>query len=365
MTPLSQESITALISTIQDPDLKLSLLELNAIHSVTCTSNTVTIYLELIPPIHWIAKEIEQSVKDVISTSYQGLEIVIYVKEKEIPRVSHQQALPTVKHLIAISSGKGGVGKSTIAANIAVALAQKGASVGLLDADIYGPSMPTMFGVTGHQMEAVKTNDGKLIGTPVEKYGVKIASIGFIMEQSQAAIMRGPMLAGYFTTLMDQIAWGDLDFLVFDLPPGTGDIQLTLTQKVPLNGAIIVTTPQEISLADVRRSISMFKKVQVEILGVIENMSYFVPEDMPEKKYHIFGEGGGEKVAKETDVPFLGQVPLTLATRSGGDEGFPVVLNPDDFVQGDILRSITATIVQSLRINNYASLQTQLVQITI
>jgi ATP-binding protein involved in chromosome partitioning len=365
MKELNQDSILALLSDIKDPDLHLSLQEVNAIHSVIINDASITIYLELIPPIHWIAKDIEQAIKHKIAEYYPGIEINIFVKDKEIPRISNQHILPTVKHLIAVSSGKGGVGKSTIAANLAAALAQRGASVGLLDADIYGPSMPTMFGVTGHQMEAEKTEDGKLLGYPVEHYGVKIASIGFIMEQNQAAIMRGPMLAGYFTTLMDQIMWGDLDFLIFDLPPGTGDIQLTLTQRVPLSGAVIVTTPQEISLADVRRSISMFKKVQVDILGVIENMSYFVPEDMPEKKYHIFGEGGGEKVSKESDVPFLGQVPLTLGTRSGGDDGYPVVLNPDDFIQGDILRSITSSIVSALRIKNHSALQKPLIQITL
>jgi ATP-binding protein involved in chromosome partitioning len=273
--------------------------------------------------------------------------------------------LPTVKHLIAVSSGKGGVGKSTIAANLAASLAQRGASVGLLDADIYGPSIPTMYGVAGAQMEAEKTESGALIGFPIEQYGVKIASIGFIMDRDQAAIMRGPMLAGYFTTLMDQIAWGDLDFLVFDLPPGTGDIQLTLTQRVPLDGAVIVTTPQEISVSDVRRSISMFKKVNVTILGIIENMSYFVPPDAPEKQYYIFGKGGGEQVATESGVPFLGAVPLTIDTREGGDNGFPVVLNPEFLAQGDIIRDITSSIVSMIRKNAHASRNAQTISITL
>ena len=362
---MTQESISTLIESIIDPDLQISLKDLSAIHSISIDDNTITIYLELIPPIHWIAKPIEDAIKDAISKAHPSITLQIYVREKSIPRISNPNVLPTVKHLIAVSSGKGGVGKSTIAANLAAALAQKGASVGLLDADIYGPSIPTMYGVAGAQMEADKTDDGKLIGYPVEQYGVKIASIGFIMEQNQAAIMRGPMLAGYFTTLMDQIAWGDLDFLVFDLPPGTGDIQLTLTQRVPLHGAVIVTTPQEISLADVRRSISMFKKVNVDILGVIENMSYFVPPDMPEKRYHIFGKGGGEQVAKESEVPFLGSVPLTIGTREGGDQGFPVVLNPEDFIQGDVLRSITASIVSSIRKKNLSSTLQPVVQISL
>jgi ATP-binding protein involved in chromosome partitioning len=362
---ITQDNIAELLGSLIDPDINQSLKALEAVHAVRINGNTVEVYLEMIPPLHWIARSIEQQAKNAILSAWPEAMVTIYVREKEIPRKINQNVLPGIKHLIAVSSGKGGVGKSTIAANLAAALAQKGAAVGLLDADIYGPSIPTMYGVQDKQMEAEKTEDGKILGYPVEQYGVKIASIGFIMEKNQAAIMRGPMLAGYFTTLMDQIAWGDLDFLVFDLPPGTGDIQLTLTQRVPLSGAVIVTTPQEISLADVRRSIAMFKKVNVDILGIIENMSYFVPPDMPEKKYDIFGSGGGQAVATEADVPFLGQVPLTLSTREGGDEGFPVVLNPEDFIQGDILRTITGTIVSNLRRHNREQLKQPVVQISI
>jgi ATP-binding protein involved in chromosome partitioning len=221
-----------------------------------------------------------------------------------------------------------------------------------------------MYGVAGESMPARKTDDGKLIGKPIEQYGVQIASLGFVMQRDQAAILRGPMLAGYFSTLVDQIEWGDLDVLLFDLPPGTGDIQLTLTQRIPLTGAVVVTTPQEIALADVRRSIQMFRKVNVDVLGIIENMSYFVPPDMPEKRYHIFGEGGGKAVAAEYEVPFLGEVPIDVRVREGGDQGFPFVLDPESGSLGDAFRVLAGSVVAEIRRHNRRSLDTPL-QITL
>jgi ATP-binding protein involved in chromosome partitioning len=362
---MTEQAIIQAIGSIVDPDLNLTLHDLQSIKAVEIEGSKISVYIELYPPVHWIAKTIEDAIRNTIMDIAEGFEVQIFVREILIPRATNPNVLPTVKHLIAVSSGKGGVGKSTIAANLAAALAQRGATVGLLDADIYGPSIPTMYGVAGAQMEAEKTESGALLGYPIEQYGVKIASIGFIMDRDQAAIMRGPMLAGYFTTLMDQIAWGNLDFLVFDLPPGTGDIQLTLTQRVPLDGAVIVTTPQEISVSDVRRSISMFKKVNVTIVGVIENMSYFIPPDAPEKQYYIFGKGGGEQVANDSGVPFLGEVPLTIDTREGGDSGFPVVLNPEHIQQGDVIRTITSSIVSTIRKNAHASRNSNTIQITL
>ncbi|MFZ9759988.1 MAG: P-loop NTPase [Candidatus Kapaibacteriota bacterium] len=362
---MTEQAIIQAIGSIVDPDLNLTLHDLQSIKAVEIEGSKISVYIELYPPVHWIAKTIEDAIRNTIMDIAEGFEVQIFVREILIPRATNPNVLPTVKHLIAVSSGKGGVGKSTIAANLAAALAQRGATVGLLDADIYGPSIPTMYGVAGAQMEAEKTESGALLGYPIEQYGVKIASIGFIMDRDQAAIMRGPMLAGYFTTLMDQIAWGNLDFLVFDLPPGTGDIQLTLTQRVPLDGAVIVSTPQEISVSDVRRSISMFKKVNVTILGVIENMSYFIPPDAPEKQYYIFGKGGGEQVANDSGVPFLGEVPLTIDTREGGDSGFPVVLNPEHIQQGDVIRTITSSIVSTIRKNAHASRNSHTIQITL
>lgn len=365
MNQLVESQIKQVVGQVTDSDLGFTLAELNAISDIQISENSVNVYLELIPPVHWVAQSIDHAVKASVASIAPSTQVTVFVLEKEIPRLANAGVLPNVSQLIAVASGKGGVGKSTIAANLAAALAQKGARVGLLDADIYGPSQPTMFGMADEQMRAEKTEDGRVLGFPNEQYGVKVASIGFVMERDQAAIMRGPMLAGYFTTLVEQIAWGDLDFLVFDLPPGTGDIQLTLTQKIPLTGAVMVTTPQEISLADVRRSISMFRKVNVDILGVVENMSYFVPPDMPDKRYDIFGKGGGKTAAEQAHVAFLGEVPLTLGTRSGGDEGMPVVLNPDDFSQGQRLREITASVVSQVRKVNLKKSEKPVVQITL
>lgn len=351
---MNQEHISSLLQSIHDPDLALTLGQLNAIHNVEVSGNRVRVFLEVVPPLHWIAKRLDHDCKALIVAHYPDADIEILVREVE-PVSPAGRVFPNIKNLIAVSSGKGGVGKSTVAANLAAALAQRGARVGLLDADIYGPSQPTMFGMADQQMKAEKSPEGKVIGHPNEAYGVKVASIGFVMQRDQAAILRGPMLAGYFTMLMEQITWGELDFLIFDLPPGTGDIQLTLTQRIPLTGAVVVTTPQEIALADVRRSIQMFNKVNVNVLGVIENMSHFIPPDMPDRKYYIFGQGGGQQVAQEYNVPFLGEVPIDVRVRKGADEGFPFVLDPESGSLGDSFRALAERVVQQVRRTQHAS----------
>jgi len=225
-----------------------------------------------------------------------------------------------VKNVIAVASGKGGVGKSTIAANLAVAMAQTGAKVGLLDTDIYGPSVPTLFGVTERPNV---TTQKKLV--PIEKLGVHLVSMGFLVDTDQAMIWRGPMVTSAVKQFMQEVEWGELDYLILDLPPGTGDIQLTIVQTVPLTGAVIVSTPQNVALDDVRKGVAMFNKVNVPVLGIIENMAYFVPEDAPEKKYYIFGKHGARKLAKRLDVPFLGEVPLREQVRETSDSGTPIV----------------------------------------
>lgn len=360
---MNDASIRSLLEPIIDPDFDRSLGALGALSNVEVDGSHVRVYLELVQPLHTVARRLDLACTTAIHANYPDATVEVLVRETGLPTKS-APSLAGVKNLIAVASGKGGVGKSTIAANLAVALAQTGAHVGLLDADVYGPSQPTMFGLAAEGMRAEKTDDGKLVGYPNESFGVKIASLGFVMQRDQAAILRGPMLAGYFSTLVDQIQWGELDYLVFDLPPGTGDIQLTLTQRIPLTGAVVITTPQEIALADVRRSIQMFRKVNVNVLGVIENMSYFIPPDMPEKRYHIFGKGGGASVAAEYEVPFLGEVPIDVRIREGGDGGFPFVLDADRMDLGDAFRSIAARVVSEVRKTN-ASTPQQTVQITL
>ncbi|KAB2894073.1 MAG: Mrp/NBP35 family ATP-binding protein [Bacteroidetes bacterium] len=354
---MTSTDIQNLIGEIQDPDILQSLDSLKAIHSVEVDGNTVRVYLQLVQPIHGVARRVDHHITNTIHASYPDAEVSVLVRETGIPQTPRSAALAGVKNLVAIASGKGGVGKSTTAANLAVALAQKGLNVGLLDADVYGPSQPTMFGLTTAGMRAEKTEDGKILGYPNEQYAVKIASIGFVMERDQAAILRGPMLAGYFTTLVDQIQWGELDVLLFDLPPGTGDIQLTLTQRIPLTGALIVTTPQEISLADVRRSIQMFRKVKVDVLGVIENMSYFVPDDAPDKKYYIFGQGGGASVSDEFGVQLIGEIPLTIRIREGSDAGIPSVLEPLNDAAAKAYQVLADRVLSAIRVQNHEKLQ--------
>lgn len=340
-----------------DSDFNEPLSRLNAINNIEVNGNSVKVYLEIVQPVHWIARKLDHYCTTTITANYPSAEVEILVRELLPPE---HKVLPLVKNMIAVASGKGGVGKSTFAANLAASLVQQGATVGLLDADIYGPSQPTMYGLSGQSMQAEKQPDGSVKGFPNEQYGVKVASIGFVMERDQAAILRGPMLAGYFSTLVDRIEWGELDFLIFDLPPGTGDIQLTLTQRIPLSGAVIVTTPQEIALTDVRRSIQMFRKVNVDILGVVENMSYFIPPDMPDKKYFIFGEGGGKLVSDEFDVPFLGQIPIDVRIREGADQGFPFVLDPEHGSHAAAIQQIAANVVTQLRRKNRNQQRTEI-----
>ena len=241
----------------------------------------------------------------------------------DTPRPQAPSGLAGVTHFVAVASGKGGVGKSTVAANLAVALAQSGASVGLLDADVYGPSVPLMFGVPAD--EKPRVNEDRQI-VPLVRYGVKLLSMGFLVDDARAVIWRGPMVSSAVRQFLGQAAWGELDYLILDLPPGTGDIQLTIVQTVPLTGAVVVSTPQAVALADARKAVTMFENVSVPVLGVVENMAYFTPPDLPDRKYYLFGEGGAQRLAAELDVPVLGAVPIEQAAREAGDAGTPIVL---------------------------------------
>lgn len=352
MSNITKDALLKRIGEIKDPDFNMSLSELEAIDEIEITGSVVQVHLSLINPIQWVYPLVKEAVSAAVSEMAPDHNVEIFINAKKSPARAGN-VLPKVKNLIAIASGKGGVGKSSITANIAAALALKGVKVGILDADVYGPSQPLMFGLSGEQLPARQNPDGSTVAVPIEKYGVKVASMGFVLQREQAAIVRGPMLAGYFSMLFEQVEWDDLDVLLFDLPPGTGDVQLTLTQKIPLTGAVIVTTPQEISMADVRRSITMLKRVEVHILGIVENMSYFTPDDMPDKKYYIFGEGGGKAMAEEHNTNLLGEIPLDTEMRDSTDSGMPVVLDPKSKRQAAVIKETAANIIKQVRIRNY------------
>ncbi len=257
----------------------------------------------------------------------------------------HERPLKEVKNIIAVASGKGGVGKSTVAVNLAISLAESGAKVGLIDADLYGPSIPTMFGITNAQPEVVGKN---LL--PIEKYGVKLMSIGFLIELDTPVIWRGPMLSGAIKQFITEVEWQELDYLIFDLPPGTGDIQLTIAQTIPLTGAVIVTTPQDVAIVDVTKALNMFRKVNVPILGLVENMSHY---ELPDgSKDFIFGSHGGEKVAKIQGIPFLGSIPIDRAVREGGDSGAPCILTHPDSATSKAIKQVATEVTRRVSLTN-------------
>ena len=260
-------------------------------------------------------------------------------------QVAERQSIPGVKQVIAVSSGKGGVGKSTVAVNLACALAQQGLRVGLLDADIYGPNAPTMLGVADRTPE-VQGSGGEQSMTPIDSCGIAMVSMGLLIDADQPVIWRGPMLNGIIRQFLYQVSWGERDVLVVDLPPGTGDAQLSLAQAVPMAGVVIVTTPQQVALQDARRGLAMFRQMSIPVLGVVENMSAFIPPDQPDKRYALFGEGGGQSLADEFDTPLLAQIPLEMPVLSGGDQGRPIVISQPDSASAGSIRSLAGRVTE-------------------
>ena len=300
---LDAASVLEVLRPVQDPELQKSLVELNMIRDVAITDGDVSFTLVLTTPAcplrEFIVEDCEKAVRQL--PGVQSVDVIVTAETPQQKALPDRQGISGVKNIVAVSSGKGGVGKSTVAVNIAVALAQTGAKVGLIDADIYGPNAPMMLGLTEASVTVRQGEQGEIL-EPAFNHGVKMVSMGFLIDRDQPVIWRGPMLNGVIRQFLYQVQWGALDYLVVDMPPGTGDAQLTLAQAVPMAGAVIVTTPQSVALSDARRGLRMFQQLQVPVLGIVENMSYFIPPDMPDKRYDIFGSGGGENAAQELGV---------------------------------------------------------------
>jgi ATP-binding protein involved in chromosome partitioning len=342
---LSTSSVLEVLKPVQDPELRKSLVELNMIRNVAIAGGKVSFTLVLTTPAcplrQLIVEDCERAIKTLPGVTEVEVEVTAETpQQKSLP---DRQGIAGVKNILAVSSGKGGVGKSTVAVNVAVALAQSGAKVGLIDADIYGPNAPTMLGLEGASVMVQQGAQGEIL-EPAFNHGVKLVSMGFLIDKDQPVIWRGPMLNGVIRQFLYQVQWGDLDYLIVDMPPGTGDAQLTMAQAVPMAGAVIVTTPQNVALLDARRGLKMFQQLGVPVLGIVENMSYFIPPDMPEKQYDIFGSAGGEKTARELQVPLLGCVPLEIPLREGGDRGLPIVLSDPDSASAKALVAIAQQI---------------------
>ena len=329
---MTEKELIEALSTVQEPDLKRDLITLNMVKDIKINNDEVSFTVILTTPACPLKDKIKNDCVKAIKVVNANANINInFTSNTTSLRTDKKDLLKGVKNIIAVVSGKGGVGKSTVASNLALAIAESGAKVGLMDADIYGPSVHIMFGVRGERPQMRDVN-GKGMIVPIDRYGIKLMSIGLLVDERQAVVWRGPMVSSAIKQFVTDVDWGELDYLVIDMPPGTGDIHLTIVQTVPVTGVIVVTTPQLVALADAKKGIAMFSQpgLKVPVIGLVENMSYFTPAELPDNKYYIFGKQGGKKLADEFDIPFLGEIPLVQSIREGGDIGIPVMIGDDD-----------------------------------
>jgi ATP-binding protein involved in chromosome partitioning len=355
---MTEEKILEALRNVQEPDLGKDIVTLNMVKDISVDGNFVSFTVVLTTPACPLKDLIKNNCISAIRSAVNKDAIVKvnFTADTTTKRTDNKAVLPGVRNIIAVVSGKGGVGKSTVAANLALAIAQGGAKVGLMDADIYGPSVPIMFGVRGERPMMMEI-EGKGMIAPLERYGIKLISIGLLVDEKSAVVWRGPMASSAIKQFITDVYWGELDYLVVDMPPGTGDIHLTLMQTVPVTGAVIVTTPQDVALADAKKGIAMFGQAQmnVPVLGLVENMSYFIPPgsgtELPDNKYYIFGKDGGKRLADEYDIPFLGQIPLVQSIREGGDIGVPVMMG-DDATSKKAFEEFASHVVRSVSMRN-------------
>lgn len=361
---VSEEDIKKALSTVEEPDLKQDLVTLNMVKDITVSGNDVRFTVILTTPACPLKELIrERCVKAIHDQVHADLVVTVDMDAHVTSTRSQAPVLPGVKNIIAVASGKGGVGKSTVSCNLAFALAETGARVGLIDADIYGPSVPTMFGVENARPGVAKIN-GKETLIPIEQFGVKLLSMGLLVQPDDAIVWRGPMATQALRQFIGDTDWGELDYLLVDLPPGTSDIHLTLVQTVPVTGAVIVTTPQKVAIADALKAFTMFRKkeIGVPILGLVENMAWFEPEEFPGHRYHIFGEGGGKQMADRYEVPLLGQVPLIQGIREAGDHGRPAVATVGPTAEA--FAGLAESFAQQVAIRNANKAKTAVVEVS-
>jgi ATP-binding protein involved in chromosome partitioning len=362
---MTKEDILKALSNVQEPDLGKDLVTLNMVKDIDINDNKVSFTIVLTTPAC--------PMKDLMKNASINAIKILVNKEAEVTvnftsntttnRTDSKTILQGVKNIIAVVSGKGGVGKSTVSANLALALAAGGAKVGLMDADIYGPSQHIMFGIRGAR-PLMKDDGEKGLIVPIEKFGIKIMSIGLLIDEKQAVVWRGPMVSSAIRQFVTEVDWGELDYLVIDMPPGTGDIHLTIVQTVPVTGVIVVTTPQLVAIADAKKGVAMFSQAQlkVPVIGLVENMSYFTPAELPDNKYYIFGQDGGKNLAEEFDLTLLGQIPIVQSIREGGDAGVPAMVS-DDGITKKAFEEFAGNAVRAIAMRNANMPATQIQEI--
>lgn len=361
---ITKEAVIEALSQVQEPDLGKDLVTLNMVKDIEIDGKNVSFTVVLTTPACPLKEMIEKACINAVKllVDKEAIVNVNLTANVNSNRKDNKSILPGVKNIILVASGKGGVGKSTVAVNLAIGLAAEGAAVGLLDADIYGPSIPIMLGMRDERPKMTEIN-GKGMIVPLERHGIKAMSIGLLVDEKQAVIWRGPMASSALKQFISDVYWGELDYLVIDMPPGTGDVHLTIVQTVPVTGAVIVSTPQAVAAADARKAIMMLKQPQINvpILGIVENMAYFTPQELPDNKYYIFGQGGAQKMAEQFELPFLGEIPIVQGIREGGDRGIPAVLD-DEPVAKNAFTTLAKKVAQNVAMRNANMAPTKVVE---